>query len=74
MDYTLCFCFTGVESGQHLQLEGEGAPAAAKEGTPGNLFVEVAVAQDPVLTRRGSNIHVSVDLDFADAILGGEAK
>lgn len=64
----------GIESGQALQLDGEGGPAASKEGIPGNLIVQVAVAQDPVLNRRGANIHVSVELDFADAILGGEAK
>ena len=64
----------GIDHGQSLQLEGEGGPAAAKEGVPGNLFVQVSVAPDPVLTRRGTNIHVTVDVDFADAILGGDAK
>ena len=32
----------GIDYGQTLQL-GEGGPAAAKDGTPGNLFVQVSV-------------------------------
>ena len=64
----------GIDSGQTLQMEGEGGPAAAREGTPGNLFVEVSVAADKTLNRRGSNIHVTIDVDFVDAILGNDAK
>lgn len=64
----------GIDSGQNMEMQGEGGPAAAKDGTPGNLFIEVAVAPDPVLTRRGVHIHVAVDVDFSDAILGGDAK
>ena len=55
-------------------MEGEGGPAAAKEGTPGNLYVEISVAADKVLNRRGQNIHVTIDVDFVDAILGTDAK
>ena len=64
----------GIETGQTIQLDGEGGPAAAKNGTAGNLFVEVNVAADKVLHRRGSNIHVTIDIDFVDAILGSDAK
>ncbi len=64
----------GIDSGQTLQLDGEGAPAAAKEGTPGSLYVEVSVAPDPVLKRQGHHIHVSLDVDFVDAILGTDSK
>ena len=67
-------CFGGIDSGQTLQMEGQGGAAAAKEGTPGNLFVEISVAGDKVLSRRGSNIHVTIDVDFIDAILGSDAK
>ena len=64
----------GIETGQSMELKGEGGPAAAKEGVPGSLFVEVQVAPDKVLNRRGSNIHVTIDVDFVDAILGTDAK
>ena len=64
----------GIDSGQSMQLQGEGGPAASKEGTPGSLYVTVSIAPDAVLNRRGNNIHVTVDVDFADAILGGDAK
>lgn len=64
----------GIDSGQMLQLQGQGGAPAIKEGTPGNLFVEVSIAADPVLKRQGPHIHVNIDLDFIDAILGGDAK
>ena len=55
-------------------MEGQGGPAAVKDGTPGNLFVEINVAADRVLNRRGANIHINIDVDFVDAILGTDAK
>lgn len=64
----------GIESGQSLHLEEEGGPAAAKDGVPGSLYVEVQVAADKVLNRRGPHIHVTIDVDFVDAILGTDAK
>ena len=64
----------GIETGQTIQMEGEGGPAVAKNGTAGNLFVEVNVAADKVLHRKGSNIHVTIYIDFVDAIMGSDAK
>ncbi len=72
--YSSCGASTGIDSGQTLQLQGEGGAPAIREGTPGNLFVEVSIAADPVLRRQGPHIHVSIDLDFVDAILGGDSK
>lgn len=64
----------GIENGQSIEMEGEGGAAAAKDGVSGNLLVEVQVAADKVLNRRGSHIHVTIDVDFVDAILGTDAK
>lgn len=64
----------GIDNGQSLKLQGEGGAPAIREGTPGNLFVEFSIAADPVLRRQGPHIHVSIDLDFVDAILGGDSK
>ena len=72
--YSSCGVFTGIDNGQSLKLQGEGGAPAIREGTPGNLFVEFSIAADPVLRRQGPHIHVSIDLDFVDAILGGDSK
>ncbi len=69
-----CGMSTGIDSGQTLRLDGEGGAPAIRGGTSGNLFVEVSVAADPVLRRQGPHLHVSIDLDFVDAILGGDSK
>jgi len=65
---------SGIGSGQTLQLQGERGAAAISEGTPGNLFVEVSIAADPVLRRQRPHIRVTIDLDFVDATLGGDFK
>ncbi len=65
---------SGIGSGQTLQLQGERGAAAIREGTPGNLFVEVSIAADPVLRRQRPHIRVTIDLDFVDATLGGDFK
>lgn len=64
----------GIETGQTLQLEGEGGAAQAKNGTPGSLYVELSVAPDPVLKRQGPHIQVTLDVNFIDAILGTDSK
>ncbi len=72
--YSSCGVSSGIGSGQTLPLQGERGAAAIREGTPGSLFVEVSIAADPVLRHHGPFIHVSTDLHFVDANLGGDSK
>ena len=42
-----------------------------RTGAPGHLFVAFRVARDPVFTREGSDVFVSVPISISEAVLGG---
>jgi molecular chaperone DnaJ len=59
----------GVVDGQRIRLKGKGAPGT-QGGNPGDLFVDVHVANDPHFDRRGRHITTSVNVPLTAAILG----
>ena len=63
----------GVADGQRIRLKGKGAPGE-RGGPPGDLFVRVHVAADPVFGRSGHNLTLSVPVTFPEAALGAELK
>ena len=62
----------GAETGLRLRLAGQGAPAAAKGGTAGDLYVVVEVEPDPVFERQGQDIVSEARISFPDAALGAK--
>ena len=63
----------GVADGQRIRLKGKGAPGE-RGGPPGDLFVRVHVAPDPVFGRSAHNLTLTVPVTFAEAALGAEIK
>ncbi len=61
----------GIDSGQSINLRGEGEQGK-KGGPAGDLFVRITVAPHNKFVRRGSDIFLDLDIDFAKAALGGE--
>jgi len=59
----------GVDSGTRIRLAGYGDAGAS--GSYGDLLVEVAVKQHPILERRGDDIHCTVPIRLTTALLGG---
>jgi molecular chaperone DnaJ len=59
----------GVTSGTRLRLSGRGE-SGGRAGPAGDLFVEVAVAPDPVFERIDDDLIVRPMLDMAEATLG----
>jgi molecular chaperone DnaJ len=59
----------GVDSGTRVQLaeEGEVGPGG---GPPGDLYVEISVAQHETFTRHGNDLHCTVTLPMTAAALG----
>lgn len=64
----------GVENGGRLRLPGQGAPAPARGGTPGDLYLEITIHPDPHLRRQGSDIELDVPVTFAEAVLGARIE
>jgi molecular chaperone DnaJ len=59
----------GVDTGTRIQLAGEGEVGTGG-GPAGDLYVEIAVAQHPMYTRRGDDLHCTVELPMTAAALG----
>ena len=59
----------GVDNGTRVQLteQGEVGPGG---GPPGDLFVEIHVAQHPTFTRHGNDLHCTVSVPMTAAALG----
>ena len=60
----------GIQSGKKLRMKGAGAPGVGG-GPPGDVYVEITVANDPVFGRDGDNLRVEVPVNYSTLILGG---
>ena len=59
----------GIDDGQTLRLEGEGAPG--ERGAPsGDLLVEVRVEDHPEFDRDGADLHHDLVVSFPQAVFG----
>jgi molecular chaperone DnaJ len=63
----------GVKDGQRIRLRGKGANGE-RGGPPGDLFVNVKVAQHPLFGRKGDNLTLTVPISFTEAALGADIK
>lgn len=59
----------GIENGQRVRLRG-GGHAGEPGGRPGDLFVEVRVAEDDRFERDGDDLVTMLELPATEAILG----
>jgi molecular chaperone DnaJ len=63
----------GVNDGQRVRLAGRGEPGE-RGGSPGDLYVKVAVRPHRIFGRHGDDLTVTVPITFAEAALGGEIR
>jgi molecular chaperone DnaJ len=61
----------GTRDGQRIRLAGKGN-AGINGGPPGDLFLIVRTGTNPVFTRTGDDIHVTVPVTIAEATLGAK--
>jgi molecular chaperone DnaJ len=59
----------GVDNGTQLRLSQEGQPGG-NGGPPGDLFVDLKVAEHPVFERHEFDLHCTVPVNVAQAALG----
>lgn len=59
----------GVEDGSRICINGEGGEGF-QEGPPGHLVVVVHVEAHTFFTRHRNDLHCTVDISFAQAVLG----
>jgi molecular chaperone DnaJ len=63
----------GVESGSKLRLSGQGERGVAG-GEPGDVILVFQVKSHPFFRRDGSDVHVTIPINVAQAILGSKVK
>jgi molecular chaperone DnaJ len=63
----------GVDTGTRLRLAGEGNPGPAGS-QPGDLYVVVKVIEHPVFERRENDLHCTLPINVAQAVLGAEIE
>ncbi len=61
----------GIDDGQRLRITGKGE-AGPRGASPGNLYVDIHVAEDARFKRDGADIYSQVTISFVTAALGGE--
>jgi molecular chaperone DnaJ len=59
----------GIESGQRLRMEREGAPGE-RGGPNGDLLVEVTIREHPELERDGDDLYYNHAISFPQAVFG----
>jgi DnaJ-class molecular chaperone len=64
----------GVEEGGRLRLPGQGGPSPARNGTAGDLYLDIEVRPDPFLRRHGPDIELDLPVTFAEAALGAKIE
>jgi molecular chaperone DnaJ len=63
----------GVDSGTRLRLTGEGNPGPPG-AIPGDLYVVIKVHEHPVFERRENDLHCTLPINVAQAVLGAEIE
>ncbi len=62
----------GIQSGEMLRMNGKGE--AVKHGTPGDLYIKIAVENHPVFRRENLNLLMDLEIKLSEAILGTDRK
>lgn len=63
----------GVDNDQQIRVTGEGE-AGPRGGTPGNLYVVLAVKPHAFFKRDGADLHLELPLTFPQAALGDQVE
>lgn len=63
----------GVETGSRIRLAGQGEPGD-RGGPPGDLFIDVVVAEHPLVRRDGQDLYLELPVTVSEAALGAEVR
>lgn len=61
----------GAQDGQTIRLKEKGGAGLGKGG-PGDAYLTLTVAPDPVFIREGDDIFLTLPISIAEAVLGGK--
>ena len=61
----------GIDEGKSIRLKGKGQRLS--DGTCGDLFIKIHIAEKLGYTRKGQDVYTSANIPFTTAVFGGEA-
>ena len=62
----------GVDNGDRIRVSGKGYPGPS--GTPGDLYLQIAVKPNKLFKREGNDLYCEVPISFEHACLGGDIE
>lgn len=63
----------GTRDGQRIRLAGKGN-AGRNGGAPGDLYLIIRTGTNPVFSRQGDDIHITVPVSVTEAALGAKVE
>ena len=63
----------GVDTGSQIRIKGKGQ-VGSNGGENGDIYVEFIVESDPIFKREGNDIFMTLPINVAEAVLGGEKE
>lgn len=63
----------GVDSGDTISIP-KGGNSGGLGAKPGNLYIRLKVADDPIFSRNGADLFVDANISFVKAMLGGKIE
>lgn len=63
----------GIKDGQSVRLRGKGK-ASINGGSAGDLIVTIHIEEDPVYSREGNDLRMTLPVTFAEATLGANVE
>lgn len=63
----------GIKDGQSVRLRGKGK-ASINGGSAGDLIVTIHVEEDPIYSREGNDLRMTLPVTFAEATLGANVE
>ena len=63
----------GVDTGSQIRIKGKGQ-VGINGGENGDIYVEFKVDSDPIFSRDGYDIYMTLPINIAEAVLGGEKE
>lgn len=63
----------GVNTGSQIRIKGKGQ-VGINGGENGDIYVEFIVESDPIFDREGNDIFMTLPINVAEAVLGGEKE
>jgi len=61
----------GIRRGHKIRLQGLGEQAQADDEEPGDVIIEISVAEDPNFVRHGNDLHFKTTIPVYQAFAGG---